>query len=197
MYRHTNGRPLDEVQDFDVPTRLWNGAPGIPPLLLVRPNDRERATEPLEVAIPIPVRPGVRDRWLDFRSGYGAFSILAKRCGVELIVPIEPDDDVADLAGRAGFLEGMPEASSPDVDSETLGRMIEALELNALRLDGAPYVTLADHPAVRKVIERTSAGKVAARMETLSALFDEVKVDSAPRSWGHCHIFAWGRRGER
>jgi SAM-dependent methyltransferase len=195
--RSENGGFVEEMVDLEVPRRLWS-APGLPPLLIVPPDaiEKERALEPLSTIFPAPVRPAPRDRWLDFGSGYGLFSIFAKRLEAELIVAIEPDELAAEYAGRALYLEGLAPPATAEVDSDTLAGMVETFELNAVRLSGAPWIDLGALPNVRKVIERTTAGRVAVRLEALGKLYSSVST-STGAGWGDCYLFAWGRRAAR
>jgi hypothetical protein len=91
----------------------------------------------------------------------------------------------------------MPPPASPEVDSETLAAMVETLELNALRLAGAPWLDIGELPRVRKVVERVSYGRVAVRVDALEASFGSVATAASGSGWGDVYVFAWGRRGAR
>lgn len=202
----TMTRHADEIADVEVPPLEWR-APGRPPLLIVRTDpatDAERALEPIEKPLPLGVRPARGDRWLDYGSGYGAFSIFAARFGAEIVVPIEPEPEVAELARRALFLEDRlaravrtpaPRAFS----TRELARTIADLRLDSLRLAGAPWLDLSELPAVGKVIEKTTRARAAVVAERLASVFENVTPPAygIGPAWASAYVYAWGRRGAR
>lgn len=189
---------VDEVADYELDRSEWTG-PGRPPLVVISTrfgtDERAHAADPVTRPLPLGVAPVRGDRWLDYGAGYGTFSILAARRGAAIVLPVEVDPLRADCLRRTLFLEEARAIRRPAFlpSASDVVDTIESLELDAVRLSGAPWVEL---PArVSKVIERVERRRLSVTVERLEARFRSV-VAPAPGyvSWAPAYVYAWGRR---